>query len=222
MHYPQFDRASNHLPLDDQELQDFDDLLQGLPVDGAMNVEGVDGFLTAMLLAPPAWLDTWPTADWLPQLWGGDGPDGQPFASGRQRKRAVLLALRHLQAIAVALREHADRAENAHGLGAWEPLFSVVELEGQRGEEWIDAADWCAGFLQAVDLEPAAWEAWRNDAELGPVLRTIALLGGDEEPAADSDEARTLADAEGRDGLAREVAEGVLAMFARRQAALSR
>ena len=89
MAYPQFDRTSNHLPLDDQELQDFDDLLQALPVDGVMNLEGVDGFLTAMLLAPPAWLDTWPTADWLPQIWGGDGPDGQPFASGRQRKRGA-------------------------------------------------------------------------------------------------------------------------------------
>ncbi|WP_374675426.1 UPF0149 family protein [Ideonella sp.] len=216
MPYPQYDRASNHLPLDDQELQDFDDLLAALPVDGAMNVEGVDGFLTAMLLAPPAWLDTWPTADWLPQVWGGDGPDGQPFASGRQRKRAVLLSLRHLRAIDWALQEHARRGDAAQG--AWEPLFSVVELEGQRGHEWIDAADWCAGFLQAVDLEPAAWEAWRNDAELAPVLRTIALLGGDEEPAVDSEEARRLADPEGRDGLAREVADGVLEMFARRQA----
>ena len=100
MQYPQFDRASNNTPLNDAELQAFDDLLQGLPVDGAMTLEGVDGYLTALLLGPAEWLDARPTADWLPQIWGGDGPDGQPFASGRQRKRAVLCALRHLQAIA--------------------------------------------------------------------------------------------------------------------------
>lgn len=202
--YPQFDRASNNTPLADDELQAFDDLLQALPTDGAMNVEGVDGYLTALLLAPPAWLDEWPTADWLPLLWGGDGPNGEPFASGRQRKRATLFALRHLQAIATVLREQPRH---------WEPLFSVVEA-GE--EEWIDAQDWCTGFLQAIDLAPADWAAWQADAELGPVLATIALLGGDEPPEDGSDEAQALADPEARDALAREVAEGVLAMHARR------
>ncbi len=214
MNYPQFDRASNNLPLSDEELQDFDALLQGLPTDGAMSVEGVDGFLTAMLLAPPEWLDRWPSADWLPLIWGGDGPEGQPFASNRQRKRATLFALRHLQSIACALRDHA-----AGPRGGWEPLFSVVEAPARPGaaaEEWIDAEDWCLGFLQAMDLQPEAWRGWQADATLGPVLHTIALLGGEVEPAAGSEEAAALADPAERDALARRVAEGVLAMHARR------
>jgi len=209
MSYPQFDRGSNNSPLDDDELQAFDELLQGLSTDGAMTVEGVDGYLTAMLLAPPEWLDQWPTADWLPLVWGGDGPDGQPFPSGRQRKRATLFALRHLQSIAVALREHPR---------LWEPLFSIVEAQGEGGQkdEWIDAQDWCTGFLQAMDLQPDAWKAWQGDAELGPALRTIALLGGEEPPDLAPEEADSLDDPEARDAMARQVVEGVLAMHARR------
>jgi len=215
MTYPQFDRGSNNSPLDDEELQAFDELLQNVKADGAMTLEGVDGYLTAMLLAPPQWLDQWPTADWLPLIWGGDGPDGEPFASNRQRKRATLFALRHLQSVAVALREHPR---------LWEPLFSIVEAEGEDGQaqEWIDAQDWCTGFLQAMDLQPEAWHAWLQDAELGPTLRTIALLGGDEATEAHCEEAEALDDPQARDGMARQVVDGVLAMHARRAGAANK
>lgn len=206
MNYPQFDRASNNSPLADDELEAFDELLQQLPADGVMNLEGVDGYLTAMLLGPAEGLDQWPTADWLPLVWGGDGPNGEPFASGRQRKRATLFALRHLQSIACLLRDQPK---------FWEPLFSIVEADGSEGEEWVDAQDWCTGFLQAIDLQPEAWKPWEADAELGPVLKTIALLGGDAEPDSE-EEARALDDPAARDEMAREVVEGVLAMHARR------
>lgn len=211
MSYPQFDRASNNLPLTDDELLAFDDLLQALPTDGAMDIEGVDGFLTAMLLAPKEWLDDWPTADWLPLIWGGDGPDGEPFASNRQRKRATLYALRHLQATACMLRDHPDR---------WEPLFSIVEAVGQGGdaEEWIDAQDWCTGFLQAMDLGPEAWREWANDAELGAALRVIGLLGGDGALEPTAEEAKALADPAERDAMARVVVSGVVGMYERRKA----
>lgn len=214
MNYPQFDRASNNSPLSDEELEAFDELLQALPADGAMNIEGVDGYLTAMLLGPPAWLDEGPTADWLPLVWGGDGPNGEPFASNRQRKRATLFALRHLQAVACQLRDLPKH---------WEPLFSIVEADAAEGrEEWVDAQDWCTGFLQAIDLQPEAWADWQADAELGPGLATIALLGGDEVPEADSEQAQALADPAGRDAMAREVVAGVLAMHARRYATPSK
>ncbi len=207
MQYPQFDRASNNSPLNDTELQAFDDLLQGLPTDGAMTLEGVDGYLTGLLLGPAEWLDTQPTADWLPALWGGDGDDGAPFESNRQRKRATLFALRHLQAIACVLRDHPRQ---------WEPLFSIVESEGPDREEWVDAQDWCIGFLQAMDLAPEDWAAWQADPVLGPPLAAIALLGGDREPPEGSEDAQALADPAERDAMARQVAEGVLAMHARR------
>jgi hypothetical protein len=70
-----------------------------------------------------------------------------------------------------------------------------------------------------MDLQPEAWQEWRQDAELGSTLRTIALLGGDEPPDLGCEEAESLDDPEARDGMARLVVEGVLAMHARRYGA---
>lgn len=170
MDYPDYDSQSAVTPLSDAELQGLDQLLGGLPVEAAMSLDGLDGYLTALLVAPGAPLAHWPTAQWLPLVWGGDGdaePDGTaPFASKRQRKNTVVLVLRHL-------RHLAEQFSTA--LDDWQPIFSVAE---QGEQEWADARDWCAGFMQAVDLAPAAWAPRWADAELGPLLAPLVALGG--------------------------------------------
>ena len=84
------------------------------PSDGAMTLDGLDGYLTALVVGPPAVLATWPTADWLPWVWGGDGetgpagavpPSSFPFASKRQRKTTVVMVLRHLRHLSQQLGE---------------------------------------------------------------------------------------------------------------------
>lgn len=198
MQYPSFDPQSADTPLTDEELQTFDDLLQRLPADGAMNIEGLDGYLTALVAGPvsPA---TLPSADWLPAVWGGDGEGTAPFPSQRQRKNATVLVLRHLQHLACQLRDRADE---------WEPVFSVAETDER---DWVNAQDWCAGFLQAVDLAPEAWEPLWDDPSLGPRLVAIALLGGDGGPEQQED----LESPEVIDDLSRSVPDAVLALYDR-------
>ena len=178
MDYPQFDRASANTPLSEAELEQLDDWLLGLAeagVDGVMSLDGMDGYLTALAVGPAEVLDRLPTADWLPAVWGGDGPNGAPFTSNQKRKRTTVLVLRHLQSICTVLRQAPT---------LWEPIFSSVE-HGE--EEWPDAGDWCTGFLQATDLAPEAWEPLFDDPQLGPQLVPIALLGGDgDDEAAES------------------------------------
>ena len=205
MEYPQYDPQSPNTPLSDDELQALDELLAALPVDGAMNIEGMDGYLTALLVSPQP-LSSLRTAAWLPAVWGGDGADHAPFPSGRQHKRAMVLVLRHLQHLACTLRDTPD---------AWEPIFSVAETPER---ELADAQDWCTGFLQAVDLAPEAWGPWFDEDELGAALVPIALLGGDGQDLSPEDLAR-LDDPEVVDDLSREVAEVVLMLQARRAAA---
>jgi uncharacterized protein len=165
--YPRYDPQSALTPLNPSELEGLDLLLQKLPADGAMSLDGVDGFLTALLSGAPEILSSWPTADWLPWVWGGDGPLGNaeatPFASKRQRKDTVVLLLRHLRHIAAQL--HGDAA-------GWEPVFDLAE---QGADEWADARGWCAGFLQAVDLQPDAWADAFAAVDAAPLL---ALGGG--------------------------------------------
>lgn len=208
MDYPDYNPQIDSPPLSDDELNALDQLLQALPADNVMNVEGLDGYLTALLVGPGL-LQRLKTADWLPGVWGGDaGQDGgsAPFPSQKQRKRAAFLVLRHLHAIQVQL---------GSGTDGWEPVFSIAESDDR---EWVDAEDWCIGFLQAVALDPDAWAPLFDDPELGAALVPLALLGGDDSGLSDADRER-LADPEQRDALSRAVADAVPLLFARQNAA---
>ena len=86
---------------------------------------------------------------------------------------------------------------------AWEPIFSVAELDA---EDLTDAEDWSIGFLSAVDLAPGAWAPAFDAPETGALLAPISALGGDEAPT----------EPKARDALSRAALEGVLALYARR------
>ena len=210
MDYPSYDPKSPNTPLTEEELASLDDLLTNLPSDGSMTLDGMDGFLTALLVGPSP-IGT--TSDWLPLIWGGDQePPPAPFASNQKRKRTTVLVLRHLRSIEAALSGPPD---------AWEPVFSVAELPGTQGEELADATDWCMGFLAATDLAPEAWAPLQADPEVGPGLATIAWLGGDVEVAADAEDHPSdeeLDDPQVRDQLSRAATEVVLKLWARKAA----
>ena len=165
MDYPSYDPRSPNTPLTEEELASLDELLATLPADGAMTLDGMDGYLTALLVGPPLF-DKLTSSEWLPVIWGGDAePAPAPFASNQKRKRTTVLVLRHLRSVEAALTSAPE---------AWEPVFSVAEAPGSAGEELADATDWCIGFLSATDLAPQAWAPLFADPELGPALATIA------------------------------------------------
>ena len=129
MDFPQYqpDKAQ-YSPLTDDELSDLDDFLSELDNDAAMNIEAIDGYLSAQLLSPVPLSDK-PGADWMSPVWGG----GDPFASGKQRKKIALLLLRHVHSLSVQWTSKQDE---------WEPIFSVAE-DGEQ--QLVDAEDWCTG-----------------------------------------------------------------------------
>lgn len=203
MDYPQYDPSTPDRPLSDDELGKLDETLLSLPSEAAMNVEALDGYLTALLLAPTP-VASLPTAQWLPVVWGGDGAEGKPFPSNRKRKDTAVLVLRHLNNIATRLREAPDD---------WEPVVSVAEVKGQ---ELVDAEDWCIGFLQGAALDPDGWGPLFDDPALGDVLAPIVLLGGDEAGLSDAERER-LQDPQSRDELSRAAVDAVLVLLELRQ-----
>ena len=209
MDYPRYDPASPLTPLQPAELDALDRLLQSLPADGVMSLDGVDGYLTALAAGPAELLATLRTAEWLPLVWGGDGPEGnegaEPFASKRQRKATVVQLLRHLRHVADEL-QHPER---------WEPIFSIAE---KGADEFADASDWCTGFLQAVDLLPSAWDGAWNDPAVASLLQLGGGLEGVETPTVDVEgeavDAAEPDDAAAIDRLSRAVPDAVLRLHA--------
>lgn len=201
MHYPDYDPASPVTPLAAEEIAALETLLNRLDADGAMSLDGFDGYLTALAIGPAA-LRALPTAEWLPLIWGGDpaGPDEPaPFASKRQRKNTVVLALRHRRHLAELLRTKPDD---------WEPIFSIAE---RGADEFVDAREWCMGFLQAVDLLPSAWDGVWSDEALAPLL----TLGGGVEGVPSPEPAPDLDDPALCDELSRAAPDAVLSLLAR-------
>lgn len=186
MQLPAYDPAIAASALDDAELDALDSLLAGLRGDAVMNVEALDGYVTALLVGPRP-LAGRPSAEWMPPVWGQPGsgePDAAagaddnvaPFASGKQKKRLVLQLLRHARTLDTVLARLDTQPE------AWEPVLSVAD--GVDGSALADAEDWCAGFLRAVALDAAAWEPLFDDPELADALAPLAVLGGDDAEAA--------------------------------------
>ena len=201
MQYPHYNPASDNRPLSDEELDDLDELLAALPAEGAMNVEALDGYLAGLLLTPGRMLAELPGAAWLPPIWGLDQePDPAPFARGKQRKRVVMLVLRHLQSIATAW---------AHRPQAWEPIFSFADGEDED-TEYADAEDWAAGFLMAVELAPDAWAPRFDNPHTAGLLAPIAALAAEGGALADATPAE-------RDEASRSIPEAMLALWTLRQ-----
>ncbi len=203
MEYPHYNPASDFRPLSDDELMELDDLLAGLPGESVMTIEALDGFLAGLLLTPTPLAER-RGSDWLPLIWGGDGEGNAPFSSGKQKKKALMLILRHLQSIAVQWR---DRPE------AWEPIISVAD---DGDDEVADAEDWAVGFMCAIDIARAEWEPLFADAELARLLEPMVLLGADEDELTPADRER-LADADERDALSRALPDSAIALYARQR-----
>lgn len=201
MQYPHYNPASDNRPLSDEELDDLDELLAALPTDGALNIEALDGYLAGLLLTPGRRLADLPGEAWLPVIWGGDTePDPAPFASGKQRKKVMMLVLRHLHSIATAWAERPQ---------AWEPIFSFADGEDED-TEYADAEDWAAGFLIAVELAADAWAPWFETGDTAALLAPVAALGSE-------DSALGEADAAARDEASRQIPDAMLALWAIRQ-----
>lgn len=201
MQYPHYNPASDNRPLSDEELDDLDELLAALPSDGAMNIEALDGYLAGLLLSPGQPLADRPGETWLPVVWGGDAePDPAPFASGKQRKKVMMLVLRHLHSIATAWAQRPQ---------AWEPIFSFADGEDDD-TEYADAEDWAAGFLMAAALAPEAWDAEFERGETAELLAPVAALGSDNGALANASAAE-------RDEASRKIPDAMLALWALRQ-----
>lgn len=206
MNYTQYNPDLVTETLSDDEQDQLEELLQVLPSDAAMDLECLDGYLTALLIAP-----TLPAPEvWLPPIWGIEVGEPAPFASGKQLKRCIQLVLRYLGMIDRQFKRDPD---------ALEPLFGMAEIEVQGDDDEaddaaatdavvVDAEIWCIGFLQAMAVQPEPWDTWLDDPVAAELLAPVVRLGCDPDALTET-ERSALADPVLRDALSRQVADAI-------------
>jgi uncharacterized protein len=124
--------------------------------EGGMDLSEFDGFM-AGVAAGPAPMDP---AEWLAVAWDDEEPD---FADADE-EAAVMGAIA------------ARFEEIAAGLDGDGPAYAPVFWEDPTGA--AVAEDWCAGFMQAVQMLSGAWKAALADEAASGLLIPIAALAG--------------------------------------------
>lgn len=125
----------------------------------SMGLSDLDGFLTGIAIGPDMLLPS----EWLPVIWGDDEPE---FASADEAQAII-------SAIMLRYGEIISALENA------QEDFSPIFLEGPAGQ--TIAADWAAGFLDAVGLRPESWQALLRDKRAAMYATPIFLLASSDD-----------------------------------------
>lgn len=144
--------------LDDEQLERLDEFLDSEHIDpDALDLISAHGFLVALAVAPR---ET-PSTEWMAELFQGE----PTFTSDAQR-----------QDIFALLTQLRDNAVDILEQGGLPELPFDLTLEGAAPEE-TPIGDWCAGFMEGVFLDEAAWFD-DNEEATATLLLPFMLLSG--------------------------------------------
>jgi uncharacterized protein len=153
-------------PIDLDALRNY--LISDHAPDNCMDLSDLDGFLAGIIVGPESILPS----EWLPVIWDGEEPE---FASEDEMRTVLSAIMGRYDEIVTCLNDESK---------TFDPIF----WEGPDGQ--VIAADWAAGFLDAVALRPKAWEPLITHHRAGIMMLPILLLNGDAEFDAGPDDRR--------------------------------
>ncbi|WP_104202744.1 YecA family protein [Billgrantia saliphila] len=177
--------------LEDEELERLDEFLDSECVDpDALDLISAHGFLVALAVAPRE-LEA---ATWVAELFHGE-PE---FADDTERSE-ILALLEKLRRNAIDTLEQGGLPE----------LPFELTLDGLPAEE-TPIGDWCAGFMEGVFLDEAAWFE-QDEENVATLLLPFMALSGlfDDEP----DMAELAADTARMESLVSQLPELVLDLY---------
>jgi uncharacterized protein len=145
-------------PLSEDDLVVLDQfLLSKATGEEAMDISMLDGFLTALAIAP----NNLPPSSWMPVIWGRE----MVWETQQQAQRMMSYVFRHANEILFHLREEPE---------TFEPLLYEREYEGKT----IPIIDeWCTGFVKGMALDEPGWRPMMDTEEGDDMLYPILLYG---------------------------------------------
>ncbi len=145
-----------HLPSEAEQRMMRQELARFHEISGAMNIEQVDGYLTALNLSPV----DYDISDCLEPIWGGgDLPVVRSFYSGGEISQFFVCMIQHWRNVEIRLQK--------------DKLFMPLAFL-----ERPDGAYWAQGFLQGTQLYSSDWKNYcdQSEQDMEKVLQTQARL----------------------------------------------
>jgi len=144
------------------ELQEF--LLSDASPEGAMMLDTLDGFLTALIIGPVIV----PPSAWLPLVWDMSGEGKEPeFESPEQERRIMELLMKMMNSLVMLLMKYPDH---------YEPYPASFTYESDAARDPLIKL-WATGFMIGVSYNEADWEPLFSDETASVVLSAIGMLG---------------------------------------------
>jgi uncharacterized protein len=151
-------------PLSEEEFDELDEfLVSDLTSEETLTIEGLDGYLTAMVIGPT----TVPPSYWLPRVWGPSEEDTPAFETMDQAQHILGLILRHMSGIIASLENDPD---------GFEPVFGFSRID-DSDREYIDGEAWAVGFMQGLALIRTDWQTLFDSEQGREWLSPIRLMG---------------------------------------------
>ncbi len=120
-----------------------------------MNLEALDGFLTAVVLSP----EPIPFEEWEPVVWG----DGDPNLTASERSQGQELLQIHHQSVTQRVELDSDEIPEELTPLMWLP--QEVDFENAQIDELEVGADWARGFFTGVGLRESRWDEWLDEED---------------------------------------------------------
>ena len=167
--------------LSDEQLERLAELLEqhAVPVQG-FNLEALDGFLSALAVAP----ELVPPAEWQAQVWGTRAPT---WPSPAEAAEAQQLLLGHWNGCTARVR-HGDELPDHLSPILWLPEDVVAD----HPDELDVGHDWALGCYRGVDLRSEQWGDWLDQEEwIDEIFGLLERLATGEVAAEDEAEPAT-------------------------------
>jgi uncharacterized protein len=145
-------------PLTDAELDHLSEILGRLGNKRAMNLEQLDGFLSALICGP----ELVPPSKYLSMIWG----NRTVFEDASSAQEFLSLIMRHWNTIVDTLNSG--------------EIYLPLLLEDENGIS--HANDWANGFLRGMEFGKDDWAVLLNDDQNGGSLIPIFALANEHNP----------------------------------------
>lgn len=139
--------------LDGERIDRLSELLErrAVPFRG-LNLEALDGFFSALVLAP----ETVSDEEWLPVVWGGRAPR---WANEDEARDVAELLEQHRELAAQRVRYDNDALPDRLAPLLWLPQ----DPQADKAAAVEAGRDWAEGFFRGVALRETAWEGWLDE-----------------------------------------------------------